>query len=559
MPPKYRALLLGIIALAIFFRFYQIASYPGGLFPDEAAEGLDAHLIQQGQWQPFYERGNGREALFYYLIAAVITLFGTGSWQLHATASLVGLAAVIACFLMARQLFLLEANNDRAGPGQTRANVLALLATFFMAVSSWHTVLSRTAFRANLIPLFSALTFYFLILTYKATSNRQRWLFACLTGAVFAGGFYSYIAYRLLALVLGILIGWPLLASLADRPRLIAIKKYWKSVVVASVAFAIVIYPLAHYFYVHEGSFVGRSSQVSVFNEELNQGDLKGTVIEVFRLSMQAYFKDGDLNWRHNISGFPFLSPLISPFFAIGLVGVTILAALYLLTPRKRARYWKYALLAGSFWGLLIPVVTTAEGIPHGLRSIGTIPFVFIISAWGLYKTIELVDWFIHTRHLETAGLRRKLIYYALRAAAVCFVLALTLQSYLWYFVFAANSPENYYAFRSDLTTVSNYLNEHGNKNNTYLVLDKFSVQTPEFLTMLDPRRPGNPRNQPYTQVDPEDSWRLPTLRPGDQIVFTQSSLFDTRKFKQYHPETYLAREDRNKFGQTLMAIYLVK
>src|ERR1043165_6718741 len=104
MPPKYRALLIGIIALAIFFRFYQIVGYPGGLFPDEAAEGLDAHLIQQGHLQPFYERGNGREGLFYYIIAGVIRVFGTGSPQLHATAGAIGFAAVVVCFLMTKEL-----------------------------------------------------------------------------------------------------------------------------------------------------------------------------------------------------------------------------------------------------------------------------------------------------------------------------------------------------------------------------------------------------------------------------------------------------------------------
>src|SRR6185503_6518300 len=114
MPPKYRAILLGIIALAIFFRFYQIVSFPGGLFPDEAAEGLDAHLIQQGQWQAFYERGNGREALFYYIIAGVITIFGTGSPQLHATTAGIGVLAVLLCFLLTRELFLLGVGDERA-------------------------------------------------------------------------------------------------------------------------------------------------------------------------------------------------------------------------------------------------------------------------------------------------------------------------------------------------------------------------------------------------------------------------------------------------------------
>jgi len=555
MPSKYKALLVGIMALAIFFRFYQIGAMPGGLFPDEAAEGLDAHLIQQGHWQPFYERGNGREGLFYFIIAAVITVFGTGSPQLHATAAGIGTAAVLLCFLLTRELFLVGV-QEREGPALTRANLMALLATFFMAVSTWHVVLSRTAFRANLIPLFSALTFYLLLLTYGAKTRKKQLLFALLTGAAFAGGFYTYIAYRILAVVVAILIAWPLLGSLREQPWYGAIQKYWKHALLFIVAFAIVVYPLAHYFYYHPGSFVGRSGQVSIFNPSLNQGNLKGTLAEVTKLSLKAYFKDGDLNWRHNISGLPFLSPLVSPFFGVGLIGVTILAAAYMLAPRKRARYWKYALLAGGFWGLLVPVVTTAEGIPHGLRSIGTIPFVFIISAWGLYKVIELIDWIIHNRHFETRGWRRALIYYALRVAAVCFVAALATQAYFLYFVYAANSPENFYAFRSDLTVVSDYLNAHGDKANTYLVLDKFSVQTPEFLTTLDPRHPDNPRNQPYIQVDPEDSWKLANLKAGDQIVFTESSLFDARKFKQYHPEAYLAREDRNQFNQTVMAIY---
>lgn len=532
--------------LALFFRFYQIGALPGGLFPDEAAEGLDAQLIQQGQWQPFYERGNGREALFYYLIAGVITVFGAGSPQLHATAAAIGVLSVAVCYLMTRQLF----SDDRRG------ELLALLSTFFMAVSSWHVVLSRTAFRANLIPLFSALTIYFLILTYKAEGGRKRLLLGFLTGATFAAGFYSYIAYRILVPVIIMLILWPLLASLRDHPWWGAIKKYWVAALACLIGFIIFIYPLAHYFYTHEGSFVGRSNQVSVFNPDLNQGDLPGTIAEVTRLSLIAYFADGDLNWRHNISGMPFLSPLIAPFFAIGLVGTTVLAIVYIFRPRARSHYWKYLVLAGGFWAMLIPVITTAEGIPHGLRSIGTIPFVFIITAWGLYKVIELVDWIIHTRHLETTGWRRSVIYYALRVAGAAFVIALTVQTYFAYFVYAANSPENFYAFRSDLTVVSNYLIEHGNRSNTYLVLDKFSVQTPEFLT--------NPHGQPYVQVDPEDSWQLKGLRSGDKIVFAQSSLFDIKKFKEYQAkeykvESYLAREDRNKFNQTMMAVYVIK
>ena len=59
-------------------------------------------------------------------------------------------------------------------------------------------------------------------------------------------------------------------------------------------------------------------------------------------------------------------------------------------------------------------------------------------------------------------------------------------------------------------------------------MVDKFSVQTPDYLTS-DPKGNFNsPCNVPYT-VDPENSWELQNLKPGDEVVFTQSSVFDTK------------------------------
>jgi hypothetical protein len=437
-----------------------------------------------------------------------------------------------------------------------RATTLALLASFFMAGSTWHVVLSRTAFRANLIPLFTGATFYFLLRAHAA-EGRKRYLWALVTGASFGLGFYSYIAYRIMVPILAVLILWPLLSMLWQKNWL-AIKKHFTPLVISIATALIALIPLTHYFYTHPGSFVGRSTQVSVFNPELNQGHLLTTISEVTKQSLLGYVHHGDLNWRHNISGMPFLSPLIAPFFVIGLVLITLLAVRYVFRPGKYAQDWKYFLLTCWFWGLLIPVVTTAEGIPHGLRSIGTIPAVFIIASWGLYQTISWVDRMIAQRHWTTTGLRRWLIYYSLRVAGVCFALALILQAYFAYFVLAANTPENFYAFRSDLTPVSKYLLEHPVPYKTYLVLDKFSVQTVDYFTTVDAAHPNDPRNQPYIQVDPEDSWKLTNLAPGDRLVFAQSSFFDIKKFKQYHSAS-LVHEERNKFNQTVMAVYIIK
>ena len=66
---KNNYLLILILLLAVFFRFFMITTFPNGLFPDEAANGLDINSIFHGHLQPFYERGNGREALFFWISA----------------------------------------------------------------------------------------------------------------------------------------------------------------------------------------------------------------------------------------------------------------------------------------------------------------------------------------------------------------------------------------------------------------------------------------------------------------------------------------------------------
>lgn len=548
-------LLAGIVLLAVFFRYFLINEMPGGLFPDEAANGLDINLMEQGQRQPFYERGNGREALFFYMLWASIKAFGRGPWQHHIISAGVGVLVVIATFFLTRLLFQIGEKINT----QTRATRIALLASFLVAVSAWPVVISRTAFRANLIPLFSLLTFYFLLCTAKANTLRKKLLWSFIAGASFALGFYTYIAYRIMAPILVMIILWPLLVDIFRKPRFTWIKTYWTSAIMFALAFIIVIFPIAKYFYEHEGSFVGRSSQVSVFNPELNKGDLPGTILEVLRVSMLGYFLQGDLNWRHNISGNPFVPTLVSPFFGIGFLAALVLGIIYFFLPKKFPEYWKFFLLTGWFWGMLLPVITTAEGIPHGLRSIGTLPPVFILAAWIINIFWEKITSLTIRAMKYCSGWRLPLLKIGPLIIAVAFFTALPLQTFALYFIGAYNDPNNFYAFRSDLTVVSSWLKLYGSKDNTYLVLDKFSVQTPDYLTTVDGAHPENPANQPYVQVDPENSWELKGLKKDDMIVFTQSSIFDIKKFLDYHKNVYPIHTVRNKFGQWVLVVYRVE
>ncbi len=595
MSLKQKFLFAAIIFLAIFFRFYGIRYMPGGLFPDEAANGLDINLMQQGHLQPFYERGNGREALFFYMEWASTAVFGKGQWQFHIVSALIGVLSVIMVYLVTYRLFLLGNAHDLEEAKRRRAVNIALLASFLMAVSSWQVVLSRTALRANLTPLFGAMTLYFLLRTYQAQAQKPKYWFAILTGASFGLGFYTYIAYRIMVPILFFLLAWPLLAAFKNKDFKAAVSKYWKLFLAFIVSFLASVSWIVYYFYHNFDYFIGRSGQVSIFNQTLylvNGEQLTGrpslfVVASVFwtvlKTAVAGFFVNGDLNWRQNISGYAFLSPLISPFFGAGLVMVSLLGLWYFFAPLKRARYWKYFLLTAWFWGMILPELATAEGIPHGLRSAGAIAPVFIITAWALYEAVQIFLK-LHRRLWQHSlyhsadpqwlkanyfvPWRLRLVRLGLKFIAVSFVLVLILQTYFLYFVYTANSPAYFYAFRADLTPVSKYLLSRcqqslasGNgstKNTTYLVVDKYSVQTTDYLTS-DPKGDFNsPCNVPYIQVDPENSWQVSGLTPSEAVVFTQSSMFDTKKFKQYHPEARLVYEQRNQFQQSVLAVYKV-
>ncbi|MBI4050018.1 MAG: glycosyltransferase family 39 protein [Candidatus Doudnabacteria bacterium] len=509
-----------IFGLAFFFRFWKIAQLPGGLFPDEAANGLDVNAILSGNWQPFYERGNGREALFFYFLAVVVNFFGRGPWQHHIVSAAFGFAAVIAVYFLTKKLF---------------GKNVALLAAFLMAISSYAVTLSRTAFRANTVPLLSALTLFFLISWFESKKPRAKNYLAAAAGASFALGSYTYTSFRMM---LPLLVGFTFILLFGYRDKLRAVvQRYGRQTLIFLACFVIVIFPLARYFTAHPENITGRAGQVSIFSPDLNHGDVFGTFVTVFKKTMLGFFTEGDLNWRHNVSGFPFISPILAPLFALGLLMMTL--ALFQLIKQSWQKEIKTetlypALCAAWFWLMLVPEILTAEGIPHGLRLVGIIPPMFIFAGWAankVWKKIIAASSFARIR----------------RGLAVVFVSSLLLYNYTLYFKVAALSPDYYYAFRSDLTVASQYLNSRNQKDKTYLSLDEFSVQTVAYLT--------TEQQQPYLLLDPARTFEV-KLKTGDQVIFTQSTLFDRIKFTKAHPEAVLVKTEKNQFGELIILVY---
>ena len=131
-------ILILIIALAIFFRFYQLDSFPPGLYPDEAMNGNNALVaLETGSFKMFYPENNGREGLFINLQALPVGIFGNQPWSLRAVSAIIGVLTVIGLYLLTKELFGWR---------------LGALSSFLLAISFWHVNFSRIGFRAIMLP-----------------------------------------------------------------------------------------------------------------------------------------------------------------------------------------------------------------------------------------------------------------------------------------------------------------------------------------------------------------------------------------------------------------------
>lgn len=547
--------IIAVVAVAAWFRLYDLQNYPGGLFPDEAANGEDIKLIFQGDARPFYPRGNGREALFFYLQAASVAAFGIGVWQMHLAAAGVGILTVLATYFATRPFF---------------GRLAGLLAAFFLATSHWHVTLSRTGFRAVMIPLFIAAFTAFVgytILAAKKKKMAQSYIFAALAGAAFMGGFYTYIAYRVMVgVVLGIVL-LLLMAAMHSKIGFPHVRRYGKQTVVAIIAALIVFAPLGWYFLQHPDAFIGRAGQVSVFSANLQQefggGTLGGTIMYSTRETLKSFFTTGDVNWRHNVSGYPLLNIPVGVLFLLGLAWAihgTVMVFWKIMRGKEIHLGMIYPYILLLLVGMLLPVITTAEGMPHGLRSVGLIFPIFMLAGTAAAVVVHWVSVRAKASHAE--GLTYGVLIGLLAVSA--------LYDGALYFYIARNDSGAAYAYRSDLTQVSAYIRDyavqHPDSSRPKLALDKFSVQTVHFLTHArsqdraatthDFESHPDEAQHIYTQVDPERSHLVP-LEAGEIMIFTQSSMPDATRYEATYGSSIELIESRyNRFGQEVMRVY---
>jgi len=413
---KTLIILLAILAIAAFFRFYHLAQIPPGLYPDVAINGNDAlNALKTHNFKLFYPENNGREGLFINLIALSFWLFGAGIWAIKIVPAIFGLLTVLGIYFLTKRLFSYF--------GSRRAEIIALLATFFISISFWHVNFSRLGFRAIMVPFILVWSFYFLLkgldaatsstprlrisaslLSLRAASFDGQVKATCyfiLAGLFFGLGFHTYIAFRVAPVILFVPIFfdlvryWPKIkqfwktkTSFYDFVKKSYISDNWRLWDLFFLAAILAILPMVVYFWQHSNNFIDRASQISVLASDSPVQQIADGAVK----TLGQFIVFGDNNARHNIPGSPEIFWPLIPFFLLG-IGFSI----WQIGRPKNYQNSNWPLLQTNlllliWWGaMLLPSIMTNEGLPHSLRSIGSIPPSYIFTGLGVFLGINYI------------------------------------------------------------------------------------------------------------------------------------------------------------------------
>lgn len=348
------AIWLAIIALlAALLRLPALDRMPPGYQFDEAYNALDALEVLAGNHRLFLPANGGREALYTYLQAPLVALFGPTAAAGRLASALAGIVTVCVLYLFVRRVW-----------PQRR---VAVLAGILLACSYWHLHFSRYGIRSILTPLWFLLTFD--AVWRGIATGKPGWY--ALAGVWMAANVWTHPAGRLAPVILLLV---ATMAWRADPPgrRQLAIG----IAIAAAVAMALYA-PLAWHYYRHPLTFYSHAGDVAI----VHWGDWRGSaqrIVENGWRILSMFNLRGDLEWIHNLPGRPVFDVPTGIAFVAGAV---VVARRAVRAPGHERL--PYGLLLG--WGITLALISLVTDMaPNFSRMMGALPVLIITAALGL-------------------------------------------------------------------------------------------------------------------------------------------------------------------------------
>lgn len=418
-PVVRQGIILALILLATWLRFWQLASVPPGLWFDEAYNGMDAvWMTKVNTWPVFLAGNNGREAMFHYLLALSIAVFGETALAIRLVPALLGILSIPVMYRWSLTVF----------KGQAQAWWLALAGTAGLATSFLYLLMNRTGYRANLLPLFIMGVSLFFWRGWQ-TGKIYNYLVA---GIGLGLSQYTYTSARLLPLLfLLFLAGQSLLFWRQKRGQL---KSAWTGLLLMAGAGACVATPLLVFSFNNPEAFWTRVEDVA-FKVSWSAEGIRLLSKHLWE-SIGVFLNGEDPNWRHHLPG----RPGFDWFSTVGFWGGLMIAVRQY---RRPANLFLLALLL-VMW---LPAPLSAPAF-HTLRLSGVLPAYYALVALGV---VNLAIW------LQARGQRVLQFKFMPAALAVFFLLSGGLNFYDYFYRWARR-PEVYSAFDGPVVDLATYL-----------------------------------------------------------------------------------------------------
>lgn len=178
---KKTTIIILIIFLGCFIRFFGISKYPNALNCDEASSGYEAYSIayygvdrNNNSFPVFLQSwGSGQNALLSYLAIPFIKIFGLSVFSIRVPMAILGCLSIIVFYLLLKRI-----TNEK----------IAFIGLLFFSICPWHIMKSRWGLEANLLPDLILFFVYFFI---RGLQDKNK-LFLYLSFVIAGLSSYSY-------------------------------------------------------------------------------------------------------------------------------------------------------------------------------------------------------------------------------------------------------------------------------------------------------------------------------------------------------------------------------
>lgn len=386
---KTKIILIFILILTIFLRFFNLSKIPNSYTPDELAQGYTAYsIIQTGKdewgntnWLNLRSFGDYKPPLQTLLMIPSIKLFGLNTFAVRLPNAFLSIFTILLTFLIAEILF----KNSK----------ISLLSALFMAVSPWSLPMSRIALEANLIIFIISLATYLLLIS----SKKNNLVLAIFSGVFFGLSLFTYHSAKIFT---------PLFLIL-----LIFFQKIYQQKKVLIPLLISFLFFLSFNFYNNQQVETSRTGDIAIFNPtdkwayvsdsqfEMTQSGLPYLIVKIFYNKIIYLYETFIHNYFSYFSSQFLITQgagettygMIPGYGVLGLIpGIGFYLSLIFLIQSKGDKHKKN--LFFLLTTILIPplIAAIAKGQYSANRVSLMMPFIQIFSAFGLVNLISKID-----------------------------------------------------------------------------------------------------------------------------------------------------------------------